>query len=72
MEKVIDIVQRQREADIHRHRQTDDLGRRLEIAERISHPGRLEAPFPVSSWFCLTIPAYVSDNPDFISISRHP
>ena len=34
VEKVFDIAQREREPDVQHHRQADDLGRRLEIAER--------------------------------------
>ena len=36
MEKVFDIPKRQRKPDIHHHRKLDDLGRRLEVAERIA------------------------------------
>lgn len=34
MQQVLDVAQRQRVTDIHHHRQTDDLGRRLEVAEK--------------------------------------
>jgi hypothetical protein len=33
VQQVIDVAERQREADIQHHGQSDDLGRRLEIAE---------------------------------------
>ena len=38
---VLNLAQRQRVADVHHHREADDLGRRVEIAERISHPTTL-------------------------------
>ena len=41
MEQILHVPQRQRKPDIHHHRQADDLGRCLEIAERISHPKTL-------------------------------
>jgi hypothetical protein len=34
MKQVLDVPQRQREADIHHHRELDNLWRRLEVAER--------------------------------------
>jgi len=37
----LNLAQRQRVADVHHHREADDLGRRVEIAERISHPTTL-------------------------------
>ena len=39
--KILDLAQRQRVADIHHHRQANDLVRRVEIAERIFHPPKL-------------------------------
>ena len=38
-EQDIDLPQRQRKPDIHYHSQADNFGRRLEISERIFHPG---------------------------------
>ena len=43
MEQVLHVPQRQWEADIHHHRQTDDLGRSLEVADRIAHPETLRS-----------------------------
>jgi len=37
-QNVFDLAERQRVADVHHHRETDDLGRTVEAAERISHP----------------------------------
>src|SRR5690606_28835863 len=33
VQQVFDTPQRERKADVHHHRQADDLGRRLEVAE---------------------------------------
>jgi hypothetical protein len=43
--QVLNIAQRQRVADIHHHRQADDLWRCLEVAEAagVAHPLRLAA-----------------------------
>jgi len=38
---IFDLAERQRVTDVHHHRETDDLGRTVETAERISHPERL-------------------------------
>ena len=38
---IFDLAERQRVTDVHHHRKTDDLGRTVETAERISHPKRL-------------------------------
>jgi hypothetical protein len=40
-QKILDLAQRKRIPDIHHHRQADNLGRRVEITERIFHPRRL-------------------------------
>jgi hypothetical protein len=37
MEQILDLPQRQRETDVHHHRKPNDLGRRLEVVERIFH-----------------------------------
>ena len=34
VQEILDIAQRQREADVEHHRQTDDLGAGLEVAKR--------------------------------------
>lgn len=34
VQQILDVAQRRRESDVHHHRQTDDLGARLEILER--------------------------------------
>jgi hypothetical protein len=36
-EQIFDLPQRQRIADIHHHREADDLGRTVEISEGITH-----------------------------------
>jgi hypothetical protein len=41
VKKTFDLPQRQRDADINHHRQVENLGRRLEITERISLQQRL-------------------------------
>jgi hypothetical protein len=41
MEQVLHVSHRERETDVHHHGQADDLGRSLEIFERITHPVRL-------------------------------
>ena len=37
VEQILEVAQRQREADIHHHGEADDFRRRLEISERIAH-----------------------------------
>ena len=47
-QQVLDLAQRQRVPDIHHHREADDLGRTIEIAEWISHPTTLRTdPAPL-------------------------
>ena len=41
VEQVLDVPKRERKPDVHHHRQADDLGRSLEIFERITHRQRL-------------------------------
>lgn len=41
VEQVFYVPQRKGKADVHHHRKADDLGRRLEILERITHPETL-------------------------------
>ena len=40
-QQVLDLAQRQRLPDIHHHREANDFGRTIEIAEGIFHPLRL-------------------------------
>ena len=40
-QQVLDLAQRQRVPDIHHHREANDFGRTIEIAEGIFHPLRL-------------------------------
>ena len=42
-QQVLDLAQRQRVPDIHHHREANDFGRTIEIAEGIFHPLRLAA-----------------------------
>ena len=56
-QQIFDLSQRQRVADIHHHHEADDLGRAVEIAERISHLAKLWVPFCTSIHFCLTTPS---------------
>jgi hypothetical protein len=51
-QKILDLPQRQRIPDIHRHRQADNLGRRIEITEWVSHPQRLRAATVSLKPFC--------------------
>jgi hypothetical protein len=41
VEQVLDVPKRERKPDVHHHRKADDLGRSLEIFERITDPGKL-------------------------------
>ena len=41
-QQVLNLAQRKRISDIYHHRQADDLGQTIEIAEWISHPTRLK------------------------------
>ena len=55
--QIFDLSQRQRVADIHHHREADDLGRTVEVAERISHLAKLWMPhLRINPYFCLTRP----------------
>jgi DNA-binding IscR family transcriptional regulator len=51
-QKILDLAQRQRLADIHHHRQADDLGRTVEIMERVFHPSRLKNGLVCLKPFC--------------------
>ena len=49
---VFDLAQRQRIADVHHHRETDDLGRAVKITKGIVHYHRLrEVPFQLNPTF---------------------
>lgn len=43
VEQVLRFAQQKREADIHHHRQANELDQGLEIAKRIAHPGGVTA-----------------------------
>ena len=43
-QQILDLSQRQGVADIHHHREADDLGRTVEVAEGISHLEKLWTP----------------------------
>ena len=59
-QQVLDLAQRQRVPDIHHHRQADDLGRTIEIAEWISHPTTLRTdPAPLKPICSDTAARYV-------------
>ncbi len=64
MEQVLNVPKGQREADIQHHRETDDLGARLEIAEgtAFGHVPKLVALCPGSSLVLLTGPSHLSDS----------
>jgi hypothetical protein len=52
--QILDIPQRQREPHVHHHNQTNDLGRKVEISERIgwfSWSGHGRCPTPMRSHF---------------------
>jgi hypothetical protein len=40
-QRIFNLTERQRIADVHHHRQADDLGRTVEIAEGILQPPKL-------------------------------
>jgi hypothetical protein len=40
--QILDMAQRQRITDVHHRREADDLGRTVEMAERIFHPPKLQ------------------------------
>jgi len=40
-QQVFDLAQRQRVPDIHHHREADDFGQIIEIAEGVFHPSKL-------------------------------
>lgn len=41
MEQALDVSKRQRKPDVHHHRQSNDFGRRFEIAKGVLHLPRL-------------------------------
>src|SRR6056297_471711 len=48
VQQILDVSERQREADVHHDRQADDLGRRLEVLEGVAfgHLGTLAGAMP--------------------------
>ena len=54
-QQILDLSQRQWVADIHHHREADDFGRTVEVAEGISHLAKLWMPH-------LRINPFLSDN----------
>ena len=61
--KIFDLSQRQRVADIHHHREADDLWRTVEIAEGISHLAKLWMPHLHINPFFLTTPCWLLHAP---------
>jgi hypothetical protein len=55
-QQVLDLAQRKWVAHIHHHRQANDLGLRVEIAERIFIREGYEPPVSASTLFTLTAP----------------
>jgi hypothetical protein len=51
-QQILDLAERQWVAHIHHHRQANDLGRRVEIAERIFHPPKLRGGPDPLKLFC--------------------
>jgi hypothetical protein len=51
-QQILDLAERQWLAHIHHHRQANDLGRRVEIAERIFHPPKLRGGPDSLKLFC--------------------
>ena len=64
-QQIFNLSQRQRVADIHHHRDADDLGRTVEIAEGISHPAKLWMPHLQINPFCMTTPREALWAPQF-------
>jgi len=52
---ILDLAQRQRIPDVHHHREANNLGRRVEISEWVSHPTRLKNGFVCLKPFCSDI-----------------
>ena len=55
-QEILDVAQRQRVLHVHQHRQTDYLGRAVEIAERVAHGLKLPQP-KTTRKIGLTMPA---------------
>ena len=68
-QQIFDLSQRQRVANIHHHREADDLWRTVEIAEGISHLAKLWMPHLHINPFCLTTPLRYL-RPQFLSSYR--
>ncbi len=45
-QEIFDLPQRQRIADVRHHREVDNLGRAIELAERITHRRRVRIATP--------------------------
>ncbi len=58
-EEVLDLAERERVADIHHHREADNLGRAVEAAERVPHRQRLRAAAGALEPVSLTVPGNV-------------
>jgi hypothetical protein len=41
VQQILDVSQRQRKADIHHHRQANDLRRRFKVAKWVFHPAKI-------------------------------
>jgi len=51
-QQVLDLAQRKWIPDIHHHRQTDDLGRRVEIAKQVFNSSRVKNGLVCLKPFC--------------------
>ena len=69
---VFDLAQRQRIADVHHHRETDDLGRAVKITKGMVHYHRLrEVPFQLNPIFSdNAYPRHASKNPKPTAYSK--
>lgn len=72
MQEVLDVAQRQRVADVERHRQADDFWAGLEIAEgaRFGHPGRLGGQIASLKKVPVTAPPEVLNLSDRVLVAR--
>ena len=59
-QQVLDLAQRQRVPDIHHHREANDFGRTIEIAEGVFQPLRLKNGFVCLKPICSNT-AFLSD-----------
>jgi hypothetical protein len=53
VQQILDVPERERETDVHHHRQADDLGRRLEVLEGagFGHGNATQPPAPPQAEF---------------------